>query len=146
MTARIVRIEVLALALAALTLAACSDDRKDLLAPQPPDKWVLTPIGLPILTPRFPSPGDFVDIAAGGNHTCARKFSGDVLCWGREGEAGYEKIVKTPTLALSGASQVAVGNAHACANYRQLGTWLVGSNGLALPDGTGWVPAPVLVI
>jgi alpha-tubulin suppressor-like RCC1 family protein len=114
MTARIVRIE--AVALAALVLAAaCSDDRKDLLAPQAPDKMILSPIPTgPVLYPRLPNPGDFVDIAAGGNHTCARKYNGDVLCWGRDGEAGYEKITKTPTLAVSGASQLAVGNAHAC--------------------------------
>jgi alpha-tubulin suppressor-like RCC1 family protein len=115
MTARIVRIE--ALALAALALAACSDERKDLLAPLAPDKMTLQPLpgGPVILRPRFPSPDDFMDISAGGNHTCARKFNGDVFCWGAEGEAGYGKIIKTPTLAFSGASQIAVGNAHACA-------------------------------
>jgi alpha-tubulin suppressor-like RCC1 family protein len=114
MTARIVRIEALALA-AIVIAAACSDDRKDLLAPQAPDKMILSPIPTgPVLYPRLPNPGDFVDIAAGGNHTCARKYSGDVLCWGRDGEAGYEQITKTPTLVVSGASQLAVGNAHAC--------------------------------
>lgn len=114
MTARIVRIEALALA-ALVIAAACSDERKDLLAPQAPDKMVLSPIPTgPVLYPRLPNPGDFIDIIAGGHHTCARKYSGDVLCWGRDGEAGYERITKTPTLAVSGASQLAVGNAHAC--------------------------------
>lgn len=115
MTARIVRLEALALAALAIA-AACSDDRKDLLAPQAPDKMILSPIPTgPVLYPRLPNPGDFMDIAAGGNHTCARKFSGDVLCWGAEGEAGYERTIKTPTLVFSNASQIAVGNAHACA-------------------------------
>jgi alpha-tubulin suppressor-like RCC1 family protein len=115
MTARIVRIE--ALAIAALAIAsACSDDRKDLLAPQAPDKMILAPLpGGPVLYPRLPDPNAFSDISAGGNHTCVRKYGGDVLCWGRDGEAGYEKITKTPTLAFSGAYQIAVGNAHACA-------------------------------
>ena len=31
-------------------------------------------------------------------------------------------------------------------NVRQLGTWLVGANGQTLPLGSGWVPAPVLVM
>lgn len=116
MTARIVRIESLAIVALALA-AACSDDRKDLLAPQAPNEMIgLTPLPVPLeRPPRFPGPNDFMDISAGGNHTCARKFNGDVLCWGAEGEAGYEKLIKIPTLAFSGASQIAVGNAHACA-------------------------------
>jgi alpha-tubulin suppressor-like RCC1 family protein len=116
MTARIVRIEVLAIAALAIA-SACSDESKHLLAPQAPDKMILQPIdpGGIILRPRLPDPNAFSDIFAGGNHTCARKYGGDVLCWGRDGEAGYEKITKTPTLAFSGASQIAVGIAHACA-------------------------------
>jgi alpha-tubulin suppressor-like RCC1 family protein len=110
MTSRIVRFEALALAIVAV--AACTDDRKDLLAPIAPDKMVLQPG--PTLRPPLPSPGDFVQIAAGGNHTCARKFDGDVYCWGQEGQAGYELTIQTPTLAMQGATQVAVGGAHAC--------------------------------
>ena len=113
MTTRLVRIEVLAIA--ALSLAACTDNRKDLLAPPAPDKMILQPIGGIVLQPKLPSPDDFIDIAAAGDHTCARKFNGNVYCWGSEGEAGYGKIISTPTLAFTGATQIAVGAAHACA-------------------------------
>ena len=117
MTARIVRmVRLEALVLAALAASACSDDRKDLLAPHAPEKMILPPGG-PIspLQPRLPNPNDYAEIAAGGNHTCVRKYGGDVLCWGAEGEAGYSKVTATPTLVFSGAGQIAVGYAHACA-------------------------------
>ncbi len=150
MTAHIVRIE--ALALAALALAACTDNNRDLLSPKAPDKMVLSPYPTgPVLYPEFPNPGGFMEVSAGGHHTCARKYSGDVLCWGRDGEAGYERITKTPTLAFSGASQVAVGAAHACAingagsaycwgggQWGQLGIQI----GAQIGYSSGWVLGP----
>ena len=152
MTARIVRIEALAIAAAALSLAACTDNSRDLLAPKAPDKMVLSPIPTgPVLYPVLPNPGDFVEIAAGGNHTCARKYSGDVLCWGAEGEAGYARVDMTPTLAFSGASQIAVGAAHACilnsagsAYCRGGGQWgqLGIQQGAQIGYGAGWVLGP----
>jgi alpha-tubulin suppressor-like RCC1 family protein len=47
---------------------------------------------------------DVVEIAAGGNHTCARQSTGEVLCWGRnaEGQLG----VGTSDLALAYPKQV----------------------------------------
>ena len=153
MTARIVRIE--ALALAALAIAAsCSDEKKDLLAPQSPDKMILPPGGGIIITqykPTLPQPGDFMEIAAGGNHSCARKRSGDVLCWGAEGEVNYVRVDMTPKLAFSGASQIAVGAAHACAingagaaycwgggQWGQLGIQIGAQTGYS----SGWVLGP----
>jgi len=113
MTTRLVRLE--ALALAALALAACTDNRKDLLAPPAPDKMILPPGGgIVIGRPILPSPDDFMEIAAAGNHTCARKYNGNVYCWGLEGEAGYGTVLSTPTLSRQGAVQIAVGAAHAC--------------------------------
>jgi alpha-tubulin suppressor-like RCC1 family protein len=44
---------------------------------------------------------DFVDVTAGGFHTCAAKATGEVLCWGANilGQAGQEEVddVLTPT-------------------------------------------------
>src|SRR5436305_5601719 len=101
MLTRLVRIE--AIAIAALVVAACSDNGRDLLAPKAPDKMIIGgPISGPVLFPRLPDPNTFMDISASGGHTCVRKFSGDVLCWGAEGEAGYGKIIQSPTLAFSG--------------------------------------------
>jgi alpha-tubulin suppressor-like RCC1 family protein len=111
-----------------------------------PPGGVLTPF-----KPTLPNPGDFVEIAAAGNHTCARKYSGDVLCWGAEGEAGYGKVIMTPTLAFSGATKIAVGAAHACAlnsagaaycwgggEEGQLGVQI----GAQIGYGSGWVLGP----
>ena len=149
MSTRLVRIE--ALAITALSLAACIDSNRDLVAPKAPDKMIISPIGgtIPVLNP--PSPTDFVQIAAGGNHTCARQYNGNVYCWGAEGEAGYGKVIMTPTLAFQGASQVAVGAAHACAlngagsvycwgggQWGQLGY----QAGAQIGWGSGWVLPP----
>lgn len=147
MTARIVRI--VALALAALAIAACSDNRKDLLAPQGPEKMIIPPGTITPFQPRLPNPGDFMQISAGGNHTCARKYSGDVLCWGAEGEAGYGQVVATPTVEYTGASQIAVGNAHACAinNFGAAFCWGGGEEGqlgIQLGAMIGYSSGPVL--
>jgi alpha-tubulin suppressor-like RCC1 family protein len=113
MLTRLARIE--ALAIITLCVAACTDN-KDLLAPQSPDKmFVVGPINGPILYPRLPDPNSWVDIQASGYHTCARKYNGDVFCWGAEGEAGYSRVIQSPTLAFSSSRQMAVGDAHACA-------------------------------
>lgn len=112
MTARLARIEALAIAALAVA-AACSDNRRDLLAPQAPDKlYIFDP--KPIPRPVLPGPDDFMEIAAGGDHTCARQVDGDVYCWGLEGEAGYGRIDSVPKRNFTGAKQVVVGGTHAC--------------------------------
>jgi len=149
MTARIVRIE--ALAIAALAIAACSDNKKDLLSPQAPDKLYVLEPKTPILRPYLPNPDDFMEIAAGGDHTCARQYDGDVYCWGLEGEAGYGRIDSVPKIAFTGAKQVVVGGTHACilngagsaycrggGNSGQLGLQL----GAQIGYGAGWVLGP----
>jgi alpha-tubulin suppressor-like RCC1 family protein len=150
MLTRLVRIE--AIAIAALVVAACSDNGRDLLAPKAPEKLVvLGPINGPVLYPRLPDPNSFVDIAASGSHTCVRKFSGDVLCWGAQGEAGYGTIVQSPTLAFSGAKQIAVGDAHACAINTSGAAYCWGGGeegqlgiqiGAQIGSGSGWVLGP----
>lgn len=101
-----------AFVLIASILAACSDERRNLLAPKAPNEITLggTPIG--IIPPRWtlPSPDDFVEISAGGSNTCARKNNGDVYCWGTEAGA----TSRTPTIAYRGAGQIAVGSGHSC--------------------------------
>jgi alpha-tubulin suppressor-like RCC1 family protein len=87
-------------ALAAISLAACADDHKDLLAPRAPEK-LLSPI------PVYLNPGDFLEIAAGSSYTCARQRDGDVWCWGM--------YAKAPSLVFQGATHIAVGDSHACA-------------------------------
>jgi alpha-tubulin suppressor-like RCC1 family protein len=108
MRSHIVRIG--AIALIASSLASCSDERSNPLAPKAPNDMTLgSPIGTvpPILT--VASPDDFVEISAGGSNTCARKRNGDVYCWGSE--AGTSR---TPTIAYRGAGHIAVGSGHSC--------------------------------
>ena len=144
------------LAAAALALAACSDDRKDLIAPPAPDKLFIWDGGGGIkLIP--PNPEDFVDITAGDYHTCARKNNGNVYCWGQaSGPLYVTSSTFKPTLAFQGAIQVDAGGAHTCAristgaaycwgagNSGQLGFQLgaiITANGVAPVVGPGLVP------
>lgn len=89
------------LVLAALSLGACTDDHKDLLAPRSPGKLVVSPI------PVYLNPLDFLQIAAGSSYTCAMQRDGDVWCWGM--------YAKAPSVLFQGATQIAVGDSHACA-------------------------------
>jgi alpha-tubulin suppressor-like RCC1 family protein len=84
---------------AALSLVACSDQRRDPVSPLSPK----APDDLIILL----NPAEFVEIAAGSSYTCARQRDGDVWCWGM--------YAKAPTRIFQGATHIAVGDAHACA-------------------------------
>lgn len=61
------------------------------------------------------------DIAAGGDHTCALQESGDVYCWGRNGDGQLgrgtqttrETSAKVP--GLTGVTELAAGYLHTCA-------------------------------
>src|SRR5690242_17037948 len=102
-----VRIGVAGLSLA--TLAACShDSTRDLVAPHSPDKLFVYPGGGIIRV--VPNPDDFVEITAGSNHTCARKNSGDVYCWGTD-----NGTMRTPLRVFTGATQIDAGGSHTCA-------------------------------
>ena len=87
--------------------------------------------GAQIIFKPFPRPfplpaGDtFVEITAGDYHTCARRFDGNVYCWGLNnlGQAGVassrvcsgQNCVDRPRLVLSGTMQVDAGRDHTCA-------------------------------
>jgi alpha-tubulin suppressor-like RCC1 family protein len=76
---------------------------------------------------------DAVEITAGGAHTCARRASGEVLCWGGNLPGGISRafplgsggavgdgtttnrLVPTPVLGLTGAVQLTTGATHSCA-------------------------------
>ncbi len=67
-----------------------------------------------------PTPA-FVEVAAGGDHTCARTAAGEVWCWGRndQGQLGdgttAPRSRPTPVVGLGAASALAVGGSHSCA-------------------------------
>jgi alpha-tubulin suppressor-like RCC1 family protein len=137
MRSHITRIGIVAVA--ALALAACRDDRSDLVAPKAPNNMFLDwppPGGYTI---QLPNPDDFVDITAGDFHTCARKNNGDVYCWGQEGgPAGIASVVATPRLAFQGAIQIDAGALHTCVlnNSRAAYCWGGGNQGqLGLANG-----------
>ena len=154
MPAHLVRIG--AVAAVALSLAACTDNKKDLLAPPAPDKLYVVGGDKPIdvLRPWLPGPEDFVEITAGDYHTCARKFKGDVYCWGQAGgPLNVTSVQNVPTLTFQGAAtQISAGASHTClitstgagycfgaGNQGQLG--LV--NGQYYTNNAGYVGAPI---
>lgn len=109
------------------------------------------PISGPILYPKLPDPNSWQDIQASGYHTCARKYNGDVYCWGAEGEANYVHVVQSPTLAFSGSKQIVVGDAHACATNNSGAAYCWGGgqegqlgilNGGQIGYSSGWVLGP----
>jgi hypothetical protein len=73
-----------------------------------------------------------VDVVAGGDSTCARVKAGTVYCWGENGNGqlgiGSTMNQSTPTaLTLLGATQLAMGSAHAGA-ITSSGLLMWGSN------------------
>lgn len=93
--------------------------------------------------PPLPRPTDFVEIAAGASHTCARRFNGQTYCWGQNdrSQVGVDyrelcngiKCVPRPRQVIS-ATAIRTGEWHSCAldsagvvrcwgenNYRQSG-------------------------
>src|SRR3954467_332455 len=74
-----------ALVAAALLLftAACTDGALTETRPQPNAAGPSRDLGIIIIT--LPQLTDFVEITAGGSHTCARQFRGYVYCWGYNG-------------------------------------------------------------
>lgn len=117
MRAQVIRLATVSLA--GLTLAACRDDSKTLLAPEP-DKALVLWNPNPFPKPNFPpppNPEDFMDITAGDFHTCARKYNGNVYCWGMYGGdrwfPGATQMYQ-PTLKASGAKMITAGAGHTC--------------------------------
>jgi alpha-tubulin suppressor-like RCC1 family protein len=96
--------------MAGLALVACREDSRQLLAPTASEK-LITVQRLPRIDPE-----DFVEITAGDYHTCARKYNGNVYCWGQVGGPRY--LTPTPTvkpiLAATGAKTITAGVNHTC--------------------------------
>ncbi len=91
-------------------------------------------------------------VAAGGNHSCARRANGSAWCWGSgsQGQLGTgsngdkEKVAK-PVAGLQDIAQLAAGNAHTCARRQggQVLCWgdrFSGQTGNGDKDGVALVP------
>lgn len=85
----------------------------------------------------------FVQVAAGGRHTCALTVDGHVWCWGdnARGQLGREDVDETadPVLveSVSGVTAIDAGGAHTCAIDADDAVWCWGANGSGqLGDGT----------
>src|SRR5690606_14701201 len=64
-----------------------------------------------------------LELAAGGEHTCARVVGDTVLCWGAgaKGQLGQTAAARprpAPVPRLTGALDLALGEAHSCALQR----------------------------
>jgi hypothetical protein len=91
-----------------------------------------------------PGLSDVAEVAAGGGHTCARKLTGQVVCWGAndfgqlgDGNSGSSRSQPRDVAEVSDAVSIAAGEEHTCAVRRggQLACW--GENvGGGLGDGT----------
>lgn len=88
---------------------------------------------------------DAVEIAAGGAHTCARRASGTVLCWGwndhgqlGDGTGGPGRFRATPVavMGLSDAVEISAGMVHTCARRATGAVVCWGLGGGLLGDGT----------
>ncbi len=137
----------------------CSSSLGPEFGPQPArsgtDRW--SPTEVTGLT-------DAVEVTAGGGHTCARRASGEVLCWGSnfpngrvdgdDGSGGavgdgttINRLVPTRVLGLTGAVQVTAGGTYSCALRAGGDVACWGGNAFGgLGDGTTTtrlVPTPV---
>jgi alpha-tubulin suppressor-like RCC1 family protein len=67
----------------ALAMTACTDITEPTPVAVSQPNAALIPLG-PVIGPLPPrlGPNDFVEISAGGHHTCARKLNNTVYCWG----------------------------------------------------------------
>ncbi len=108
---------------------------------------------------RLPPPTAPSQITAGSNHTCVRKFNGDVFCWGVNtsrqvgimstancSNTGQNPCVDRPQFILPGATTVTAGDWHNCAIAGGV-TKCWGDNYAGqLGDGTDWsrtTPTPI---
>ncbi|MCA9599920.1 MAG: hypothetical protein KC776_41735 [Myxococcales bacterium] len=69
-------------------------------------------------TEILPGGKSFIDVAAGGQHSCAVTTTGDLYCWGDDlyGQVvlGGKNYLATPTMLASGFEAVSAGAQHSC--------------------------------
>src|SRR5690348_14803733 len=87
-------------AAATISVIGCRD-QKDPLAPQAPSKMIIVQQP-PII--QLPRPSDLMEIVAGDLHTCIRKRSGAVACWGwnEYGQIGVSTTTQCGTFSSDG--------------------------------------------
>lgn len=95
-----------------------------------------------------------VEVATGGNHTCARKNDGTLWCWGFNGSAQYGNGTYTSqpspiqiTAFGTSVAEISAGYSHTCARKGDGTLWCAGANNDGqLGDGTASTKtSPVLV-
>lgn len=105
-----------------------------------------------LLPQRVGEEADYADVAAGWFHTCARKHSGALFCWGDnvDGQLGLgssaPQAMPTQVGTSTGWRALAVGHFHSCAfRHDGLFCWGMNKDGqLGLNDTmTRYVPYPV---
>jgi alpha-tubulin suppressor-like RCC1 family protein len=122
-------------------------------SPRSPTRVLLSPGGEPLK--------GVAQIAAGANHSCARKFDGEILCWGDNALGqigdGTTTLRPSPTSVLlapsggvpKGVAQIAAGGDHTCAGNTD-GTVLCWGDNSRGQIGDGTVspsrPAPTPVL
>jgi alpha-tubulin suppressor-like RCC1 family protein len=77
----------------------------------------MRPVSVPTLT-------DVAAVDAGGTHTCARRTSGEIVCWGdnRQGQLGDGSVLERTTLAstdIEDGFSLSVGGFHSCVARRR---------------------------
>ena len=129
----------------------CASPTPDAGMPTPDDAGMPTPdAGMPTPDAGMPTPDDagvvgdpIVEVTAGGWHTCARRSSGRVFCWGLNGygELGdgttENRLAPTAVVDLNDAVQIQAGGEHTCARRRDRSVVCWGRNRLGqIGDGT----------
>jgi alpha-tubulin suppressor-like RCC1 family protein len=86
-----------------------------------------------------------IEVAAGSNHTCARKTDGTVWCWGYghngelgDGHSNLQDPIPTQVVNLdTNAVQISAGGSHSCAVKNDGTAWCWGRNAYGeIGDGT----------
>jgi alpha-tubulin suppressor-like RCC1 family protein len=151
-------------AVAIVSLAGCRDQR-DPLAPKAPNAMIILQQP-PII--QLPRPTDLMEIVAGDVHTCVRKRSGAVSCWGwnEYGQIGVTTttqcgtfssdgpcwkqpvLVTAPTNAnFTSATHITAGSNHTCALEPSGAAWCWGYNYYGqIGKGTGGDQASPLMV
>lgn len=106
----------------------------------PPSNLLDEPQSLPVMVQKV---DDAAEVAAGEGHSCARRKTGAVACWGRNDRgqlgAGVESnwITRVPVRDLTDAIALSAGRSHVCAARSSGAVACWGANdGGQLGDGT----------